>query len=180
MKLLSSTDDSLNPSAVNKVTHDIDPHHVDAQWMQPNCPPSNHCKICSNSRPVLKTSVLMPRNVQIHWQVPLNDAKISKETKTALYKLLPKYDTIISKSDNGIGHSDLIKMQKVIRPYAAPITAWPYPLALKHLDFLKQEIKHILDAGIIHKGMSPWASPIVVVKKQTWRFPTAVLLVHRL
>ena len=31
MKLLSNTDDSLNPSAVNEVTHDINSDHVDAQ-----------------------------------------------------------------------------------------------------------------------------------------------------
>ena len=37
-------------------------------------------------------------------------------------------------------------------------------LALKHHSFLKQEIKNLLDAGIIHKSMSLWASPIVVVK----------------
>ena len=31
---------------------------------------------------------------------------------------------------------------------------------------MKQEIKYLLDAGIIHKSMSPWASHIVVVKKK--------------
>ena len=39
-----------------------------------------------------------PRNVQIYRQVPLSDAKFSKETKTALYSLLQKYDAIISKN----------------------------------------------------------------------------------
>ena len=41
MKPLSNIDDSLNPSAVNEVTHDIDSNHIDAQWLQPNsfsCP----------------------------------------------------------------------------------------------------------------------------------------------
>ena len=105
----------------------------------------------------------MPGNVQIHRKVLLNDEKISKETKTALYTLLQKYDTIILKSDD-IGQTDLIEMYIAARPDAAPIAAQLYPLALKHLDFLKQEIKNLLDAGIIHKNMSPWASPIVVVK----------------
>ena len=47
---------------------------------------------------------------------------------------------------------------------AAPVAAQPYPLALKCHDFLKQEIKNLLDAGIICTSMSPWAGPIVVVK----------------
>ena len=58
-------------------------------------------------------------------------------------------------------------MHIATRPDAATVAAWPYPLALKHNDFLKQEIKNLLDAGIIHKSMSPWANPIVVVKKHT-------------
>ena len=78
---------------------------------------------------------------------------------------MQKYDTIISKSDNDTGHTDLIELNIATRPDAAPIAAQPYPLALKHHDILKQGIKNLLDAGIIQKSMSPWASPIVVVKK---------------
>ena len=85
MKPLSNTNDSLKPSAVNEVTHDINSNCVDAQWTQPNSSMSTSCKVHSNSQPVPKTSVLMPSNVQIHRQVPLNDTKNLKETKTALY-----------------------------------------------------------------------------------------------
>ena len=106
----------------------------------------------------------MPRNVQSHGRVPLNDTKISKETKIALYKLLQKYDTIILKSNNDIGQTGFIKMDIATRPGAAPSAAQSCPLALKHHEFLKQEVKKLLDTGIIHKSMSPWASPIVVVK----------------
>ena len=40
-------------------------------------------------------------------------------------------------------------------------------MALKHNDFLKQEIKNLLDSEIICKSMFPWASLIVVVEKHT-------------
>ena len=65
----------------------------------------------------------MPSNVQIIRQVLVNDAKIRKERKTALYKLLQKYDTIISKSDNDIGQTDLIKMHITIRLDAVQVVA---------------------------------------------------------
>ena len=42
-----------------------------------------------------------------------------------------------------------------------------YLLALKHHDFLKWEIKNLLDARIIQKSMSPWAKPIVIIKRHT-------------
>ena len=59
---------------------------------------------------------------------------------------------------------DLIEMHIAMRPDPTPVAAKPYPLALKHQDFLKQEIKNLLDAGIICKSMSLWASPIIVAK----------------
>ena len=61
----------------------------------------------------------------------------------------------------------LIDMHIVTMPDVTPIAAHPYPLALKHHDFIKQEIQNLLDLGIIWKSMSPWTSPIVVVKKHT-------------
>ena len=60
---------------------------------------------------------------------------MQKFQKTTLYKLLQKYDTIISKSDNDIGQTDLIKMYIATKVDADPIVAWPYPLALKHHNF---------------------------------------------
>ena len=42
----------------------------------------------SNSKPVPKVSILMPGAIQIQRQVPLSNAKISKETKIELYKML--------------------------------------------------------------------------------------------
>ena len=42
--------------------------------------------------------------------------------------MLQQYETIISKSDNGIGQTDLIQMHIAMKPNAAPIAAQPYPL----------------------------------------------------
>ena len=86
----------------------------------------------------------MPSNIQVHRQVPLNNANIPKETKLALHKLLKKFDSIISKSENDIGQMDLIEMHITMSPDSSPAAARPYPLALKHHDFLKQEIKKII------------------------------------
>ena len=67
-------------------------------------------------------------------QVPLTGAKILKETKINLCDAL-EVEAIISKRDNDICQTDLIKMHIAMKPNAAPIVAWSYPLALKHHDF---------------------------------------------
>ena len=76
-----------------------------------------------------KMSILIYGNVHIYRQVPLDDAKMSKEAKFTFYKLLQKYDTILSKCNNDIGQTYLIKMHIATRPDAAPVAVQPYPLA---------------------------------------------------
>ena len=87
--------------------------------------------------------------------------------RLALNDLLQKFNPIIPKSNNDIGQTDLIEMHIAAMPDASPVAAHPYSLALKHHDLLKQEIKNLLNEGIIHKSMSPWVSLIVVVEKHT-------------
>ena len=48
-----------------------------------------------------------------------------------------------------------------------PITQRPYTLALKHVQWVQEEIEILEKAGIIVKSVSPWASPIVIVPKKT-------------
>ena len=113
----------------------------------------------------------MPSDIQVYRKVPLNNADILGETKLALHKLLKTFDSIISKSNKDIGQIDLIEMYIATRLDSAPVAAQPYPLTLKHHDFLEQEIKNLLDTGIIHKSMSLWASPIIAVKNTPPRAP---------
>ena len=60
---------------------------------------------------------------------------------------IQRYDIVISKSNNDIGQTNLIQMHIAMKPDAAPIVACPYPLALKHHEFLKQEVKTYLMLG---------------------------------
>ena len=48
-----------------------------------------------------------------------------------------------------------------------PITQRPYSLALKHVEWMQEEIEKLEQAGVITRSMSPWASPIVIVPKKT-------------
>ena len=49
----------------------------------------------------------------------------------------------------------------------------PYTLPLKHTEWVKREITTLEKAGVIVRGMSPWASPVVVVPKMkcSWGAP---------
>ena len=46
-----------------------------------------------------------------------------------------------------------------------PIAKKPYTLALKHYDWVKEEIDKLLEAGVIRESHSSWSAPLVVVPK---------------
>ena len=47
-----------------------------------------------------------------------------------------------------------------------PVRLKPYPLPYALRQELKDEIKEMLDIGVIRKSSSPYASPVVIVKKK--------------
>src|SRR5579871_5138581 len=51
-------------------------------------------------------------------------------------------------------------------PDIYPIKTRPYSLALKESEFLQKELDHFKNLGIIEKYKSPWATPILFIKKK--------------
>ena len=41
-----------------------------------------------------------------------------------------------------------------------PVSQKPYTLALKHVQWVREEIETLEKAGVIVQSVSPWASPI--------------------
>ena len=47
-----------------------------------------------------------------------------------------------------------------------PVASRPYMLSLKHQEFVCKEVAKLAAAGTIHKSLSHYASPVVVVPKK--------------
>ena len=107
-------------------------------------------------------------------RLTLEDTHITPQMKQALDKLLIDFDDIMSHSSTDIG---LVTVEEVLietPPEALPIASKPYPLALKHHQFVKEELQKLLQAGLIEQSMSPYGSPVLVVNKKS-QHPSAVL-----
>ena len=77
-----------------------------------------------------------------------------------------EFEDVFSKDSADLGKTPLLKMD--IPTGDSPlITQRPYTLALKHLQWVQEEIETLEKAGIKAKSVSPWASPIVIVPKKT-------------
>ena len=48
---------------------------------------------------------------------------------------------------------------------ADPVSQKPYPIAMKHYEWVKDEIKKLLTAKVIRTSCSSWSAPIIVVPK---------------
>ena len=99
-------------------------------------------------------------------QVPLENAETSTETKQKFEQLLKRYDDIISKHSSDIGRTPLETMTIDVKPGSKPMASKPYNTALKNQEFLKQELKALLDSGVIERSMSPYAASIIVVNQK--------------
>ena len=93
----------------------------------------------------------------------LEDAIITSQTKQRLDKLLIDFDDIMSHSSIDIGLVTLEEVPIETAPDALPIASKPYPIALKHHRFVKEELQKLLQAGLIERLMSQYASPALVV-----------------
>ena len=99
-------------------------------------------------------------------QVTLEDAETSTQTKQKFEQMLEKYDDIISKRSSDIGRTPLETMTIDVKPGSKPAASKPYNTTLKNQGFLKQELKALLESGVIERSMSPYAAPIIVVNQK--------------
>ena len=116
--------------------------------------------------PLVTDFILNDAEQQKYQKIALQDANISDSTKQKFEELADRFKTIFSKDNCDIGRSDLITMD-IDTGDSPPVAQRPYPLALKHYDWVKQEIENLERAGVIVESMSKWASPVVVVPKKS-------------
>ena len=96
----------------------------------------------------------------------LQDADIKPTTRSAFDELCERYPKVFSRGNEDIGRTQLITMD-IDTGDSPPVSSHLYTLALKHHQWVQEEIETLECAGVITKSMSPWASPIVVVPKKS-------------
>ncbi|UYV64395.1 K02A2.6-like [Cordylochernes scorpioides] len=93
------------------------------------------------------------------------------EERSQVLTLLSGYGEMFTAPDEYKGRTHLVKHQ--IRTTSdIPIRKNPYRVSLKERKIISDQINSMLKNGIISHSSSPWASPIILVKKKngTFRF----------
>ena len=76
--------------------------------------------------------------------------------------LLQEYESQFSKDEITIGTTPLTSMTKDTST-SDPVSQKPYPLVMKHYQWVKEEIEKLLAAKVIHTSHSSWSAPIIIV-----------------
>ena len=90
--------------------------------------------------------------------------EISTPVQNRLISLLEEYDSHFAQDETSIGMTTLTSMS-IDTSTANPVSQKPYPIAMKHYDWVKTEIEKLLAAKVIHSSCSSWSAPIIVVPK---------------
>ena len=74
--------------------------------------------------------------------------------------------TILPQNSSDIGKTPLETMTIDVKPGLIPAASRPYDTSLKNWEFLRQELKALLESGVIERSMSAYAAPIIIVNRK--------------
>ena len=93
------------------------------------------------------------------------DKNLTNSQKDEFDKIVKEYDDVFSKGDHDLGHFDKCKFE-IITNSDRPVKCRPYRVPYAQQQTIDKMIDDMLTNKIITKSNSPWASPIVIVKKK--------------
>ena len=90
--------------------------------------------------------------------------QLDSTTQQQLDYLLGTSKDQFAKDETTIGTTPLTQLS-IDTGDLDPVSQKPYPIAMKHYQWVKEEIDKLLEAGVIRNSHSSWSAPIIVVLK---------------
>ena len=108
-----------------------------------------------------KGFITSPTDIDPREPIKLRDVQVTTQHREAFECLCSEYEDIFCKDSTDLEKTPFLKMDIPTRD-SPPITQRPYTLALKHVQWVQEEIDILEKVGIIAQSVSPWVSPIVI------------------
>ena len=89
---------------------------------------------------------------------------LSNNIQHDLDALLKEYESQFVKDETSIGTTPLTSMM-IDTGNSDPVSQKPYPITMKHYQWVKEEIEKLLAAKVICSSRSSWSALIIVVPK---------------
>ena len=115
----------------------------------------------------------IPTAVDVEPRAPLDigDTDLSQEQLTRLQALLTRYDDIFAYTPDQLGRCSVVK-HRIDTGDHPPVRLRSYRTSPANKEEIDRQIHEMLENDIISPSVSPWSSPVVLVKKSdgTMRF----------
>lgn len=108
---------------------------------------------------------------------PIIGDNTTNEQKLAVKNLLLKYKECFSSCLKDLGYTTVIEMDIHLKD-EEPVVYRPYRLSHSERDDVRRMISEMLECGIVKESSSPYASPIVIVKKRAAKNAYALTIGH--
>ncbi|KAL9976989.1 hypothetical protein ACROYT_G014344 [Oculina patagonica] len=95
----------------------------------------------------------------------LSDSALSDSDKVKFKDLFAKYRDVFAFSDDQLGRTSLVQ-HTIDTGDASPIKQRPYRTTPENKREIDRQVSDMLERGIIQESVSPWSSPVVLVKKK--------------
>jgi transposase InsO family protein len=107
----------------------------------------------------------LPEHLEELYDATIERENLEEVTRIGLRALLIKHQNLFAKNDTDLGRTTVVE-HDILTGDSPPIRQPPRrpPIALQ--PELDKELDKMLDAGVVSPGQSPWASPVVLVRKK--------------
>ena len=109
------------------------------------------------------TQQMLPETIKLDSFTPPK-YQLNSNIQQQLDNLLGKFKDQFAKDEMTIG-TTLLTQMSIDTGDSDPVSQKPYPIAMKHYNWVKEEIDKFLEAGVIRNSHSSWSAPIIVVPK---------------
>ena len=109
------------------------------------------------------TQLMLPETVKPDSFTPPK-YQLNSTIQQQLDNLLGTFKDQFTKDEMTIG-TTLPTQMSINTEDSDPVSQKPYPVAMKHYNWVKEEINKLLEAGVIRNSHSSWSTPIIVVPK---------------
>ena len=109
------------------------------------------------------TQWMLPKTVKLD-SFTLPKYQLDATIQQQLDNLLRTFKDQFAKDEMTIG-TTLLTQMSIDTGDSDPVLQKPYPIAMKHYNWVKEEIYKLLEADVIRNSHSSWSAPIIVVPK---------------
>ena len=106
----------------------------------------------------------LPNYLVEMYQRAITEGKLTQESAKQLKELLIRNVDVFAKNDNDLGRTALVQ-HDIITDDIAPIRQPPRRIPIGQQEEF-DKISSMLEKGAVEPGQSPWASPVVLVRKK--------------